>query len=417
MAVYSQFATGSFDGESIVANESYVGAIGAYQMMAESSMNEHAIFEHVLGCDFVEAQANHGYVSESTLEAVNEASGKGIFSKVIAFFKKLGEKIKGIIQNMINKISAMFIKDGKQLVKKFEETIRKKMNNDTYDNNFKYKWCKPQGDTTIVASDIEDIIFSVKLSGSGNSSYKGYDINMMLSNGFKSVLGGARDNREEFRNVDKTNKDANKRREEDLNKQIEKDRDEDNTYYKTITQDDIDDYKEDMLSALLGESTDASSFAKDLDEKLFDTEETKEGLDGADLSDIKNYLSNESKIVKNMDKAKRDVDKAIKKITDEAKRIEKEMDKASGKEGFSKVGKLAQVKASNVTKMGNVCSACNSIYFSAVGAAIKKHYAQCRAVYIKAATYNKKSAKHEAALLEAVVDVSNYEVDQMMPEF
>lgn len=48
MAVYSQFATGSFDGESIVANESYVGAIGAYQMMAESSMNEHAIFEHVL---------------------------------------------------------------------------------------------------------------------------------------------------------------------------------------------------------------------------------------------------------------------------------------------------------------------------------------------------------------------------------
>ena len=123
MAVYSQFASGSFDGEAIVANESYVGAIGAYQMMEESSMNQHAIFEHVLGCDFVEAQANFGYVSESTYEAINEASGEGIFSKVIAFFKKMIEKIKGIIQNMINKVKAVFTKDGKKLVSKFEKTI------------------------------------------------------------------------------------------------------------------------------------------------------------------------------------------------------------------------------------------------------------------------------------------------------
>ena len=89
MAVYSQFATGGFDDDAIAANESYVGAIGAYQMMEESSMNQNAIFNHVLGCDFVEAQADHGFVSESTLEAVNEASEGGIFAKVVAFFQKL----------------------------------------------------------------------------------------------------------------------------------------------------------------------------------------------------------------------------------------------------------------------------------------------------------------------------------------
>ena len=409
MAVYSQFATGGFDGEAIVANESYVGAVGAYQMMQESSMNENAIFNHILGCDFVEAQADHGFVSESTFEAVNEASAKGIFSKVIEFFRKLGEKIKGIIQNMINKISAMFTKDGKQLVKKFEETIRKKMASDTYDNNFKYSWCKPNNSSDLIPEvDVQKKIFDVPLRGTGNGSsiYANKNIDTILNSSESTAnqqLGH--------------NKRDDATREENLQKRLKKDRDKDNSNLKPITQEDIDDYKEDILTALLGENTDTSSFSKDYDEKIFDSQETVEGLDSSDLAAIKNFLSTESKLIQKFDKNKREVDKAIKTKIDKAKKFEKQMDRADGKGGFGVDGTIARSTAQSVIKMGNACSACSTAYFSAVGAAIKKHYAQCRAVYIKAATYNKKAAKHEATLLEAVVDVSNYEVDQMMPEF
>lgn len=409
MAVYSQFATGGFDGEAIVANESYVGAVGAYQMMQESSMNENAIFNHILGCDFVEAQADHGFVSESTFEAVNEASAKGIFSKVIEFFRKLGEKIKGIIQNMINKISAMFTKDGKQLVKKFEETIRKKMANDTYDNNFKYSWCKPNNSSDLIPEvDVQKKIFEVPLRGTVNKG------TMYEKQNIEGVLGKATSNAK-LERADHTGEEDE--REESLHNALKSVRDEESTNHKPIAQEDVDDYKEDILTALLGENTDTSSFSKDYDEKIFDSQETVEGLDSSDLASIKNFLSTESKYSQKFEKNKREVDKAIKKIIDDAKKIEKEMDRRDGKRGFGVDGSVARAAAQSAIKMGNACSACSTAYFSAVGAAIKKHYAQCRAVYIKAATYNKKAAKHEATLLEAVVDVSNYEVDQMMPEF
>ena len=64
MSVYSQYAIGSTGGESIGVNEDYVGALGAFQMMEETAINTHAIFEHVLGCDFAEAQCSHGFITE-----------------------------------------------------------------------------------------------------------------------------------------------------------------------------------------------------------------------------------------------------------------------------------------------------------------------------------------------------------------
>ena len=44
----------------------------------------------------------------------------------------------------------------------------------------------------------------------------------------------------------------------------------------------------------------------------------------------------------------------------------------------------------------------------------KEHIKQCRAVWIKAAAYNQKKAPYEeATLLEAMADVSDYEVEEM----
>lgn len=407
MAVYSQFATGSFDGESIVANESYVGAIGAYQMMAESSMNEHAIFEHVLGCDFVEAQANHGYVSESTLEAVNEASGEGIFSKVVAFFTKLIEKIKGIIQNMIDKISAMFTKDGKKLVNKFKKTINTKMANGTYGENFKYKWSASKNlskltDAQVLDNKVFDVTAKVPDS-SGSATQK--SIGTVLSNS---------DTYESYSN----NNGSSNGVKNDLQKGYEDAEKNDYHKFNTITNDDLKDYKDKVLTAWLGSNTTVEDFDKDVDEHYFDDEEEVEGLNNQRLDFIIESLESNSKTISNLEKSKKLTEKKIKNdFIKPAQDRQKKMNKRASAGTMNSDAQAARAAASTVISMGNALNACVSKIFAAWGAAFKKNYSQCRAVYIKAATYNKKTAKNEAALLEAVVEVSNYEVDQMMPEF
>lgn len=405
MAVYSQFAVGSYDDEAIAANESYVGAIGAYQMMEESSINQNAIFNHVLGCDFVEAQADHGFVSESTLEAVNEASESGIFGKVIAFFQKLIEKIKGIINNMIKKIQAMFTKDGKKLVNKFKKQVQQKINNGEFNDQFKYKWNKfNEAMTPEKTAKLDDKFFNVKAKVGGGD----YGIRGLLT--FASI----NDQEQDLHKDDATDQD--KQDLQDLYDDAEK---TDNHSLNQITSDALSDYKDAALSAWLGTSTTVSDFAKDVDEKFFpDGVEQEEGLSNARLSSIISFLENDSKTVSALEKSKSLTEKHIKnKWIKPAQDLNKKMNNLSSKKSFRTSGAIARAVSSNVITMGNALTACSTMIYAAWGAAFKKNYAQCRAVFIKAATYNKKSAKNEAAMLEAVVDVSNYEVDQMMPEF
>lgn len=405
MAVYSQFATGGFDDDAIAANESYVGAIGAYQMMEESSMNQNAIFNHVLGCDFVEAQADHGFVSESTLEAVNEASEGGIFAKVVAFFQKLVEKIKGIINNMIKKIEAMFTKDGKKLVNKFKKDVQQKMNNGEFTDSFKYKWSKfNESKTPDKTATLDPKFFEVRAKVSGGNC----NINDLLNNAQKK-----------FNSQDSMKSDARDTEKDELQKAYDDAEKAEDHVLNPITSDALSDYKDAALTAWLGTSTSVSDFAKDADEEFFpDGEEEEEGLTNARLTSIISFLENDSKTVSALNKSKSLTEKHIKnKWIKPAQDINKKMNNLSTKKSFRLVGAEARSISSNVITMGNALTACTTMIYAAWGAAFKKNYAQCRAVFIKAATYKKKSAKNEAALLEAVVDVSNYEVDQMMPEF
>ena len=136
------------------------------------------------------------------------------------------------------------------------------------------------------------------------------------------------------------------------------------------------------------------------------------------MTSIISFLENDSKTVSALNKSKSLTEKHIKNSwIKPAQDINKKMNNLSTKKSFVSFGAYARSYSSNVITMGNALTACTTMIYSAWGAAFKKNYAQCRAVFIKAATYKKKSAKNEAALLEAVVDVSNYEVDQMMPEF
>lgn len=405
MAVYSQFATGGFDDDAIAANESYVGAIGAYQMMEESSMNQNAIFNHVLGCDFVEAQADHGFVSESTLEAVNEASESGIFGKVVAFFQKLIEKIKGIINNMIKKIEAMFTKDGKKLVNKFKKDVQQKMNNGEFTDSFKYKWNRfNESKTPDKTATLDKEFFNVKTK---------------IGNSNMSIGGLLRHADQNFREQNTQTTDASDNEKDELQRSYDDAEHNDNHMLSPISSDALSDYKDAALSAWLGKSTSVSDFAKDVDEEFFpDGEEEEEGLTNARLTSIILFLENDSKTVTALSKSKSLTEKHIKnEWIKPAQDINKRMNNLSTKKPFRLVGARARSCSSNVITMGNALTACTTMIYSAWGAAFKKNYAQCRAVFIKAATYKKKSAKNEAALLEAVVDVSNYEVDQMMPEF
>ena len=406
MAVYSQFATGGFDDDAIASNESYVGAIGAYQMLEESSMNQNAIFNHVLGCDFVEAQADHGFVSESTLEAVNEASESGIFGKVVAFFQKLVEKIKGIINNMIKKIEAMFTKDGKKLVNKFKKDVQQKMNNGEFTDSFKYKWSKfNESKTPDKTATLDNDFFEAKAKVAGVNEI---DIKAMLWNAKEFIT-----------NQNKYTTDASDTEKNLLQKAYDDADKEENHALNQITSDALSDYKDAALSAWLGKTTSVSDFAKDVDDEFFpDGEQEEEGLTNARLTSIISFLENDSKTVSALNKSKSLTEKKIKNDwIKPAQEINKKMNNLSSKKSFRIWGAYARSVSSNVITMGNALTACSTMIYAAWGAAFKKNYAQCRAVFIKAATYKKKSAKNEAALLEAVVDVSNYEVDQMMPEF
>lgn len=422
MGVYSQFAMGTFDnGTSIVADESYIGAIGAYQMMTESEQNTQKIFEHILTCDFAEASKNYGFISESSYESINEASIAGIFSKVADFFRKLGEKIKGIINNFIKKIQAMFTKDGKKLIKKFDKDITKKLNDNVYDDNFKYTFCDLKNDRDDAfykdPADLSDRFINTKFNHSQAAFYKDKTIREMLGDSKKPT----KDTAYGYKNSQKTdNRSKEDRRTavSNMNTAIEKGPTVHIAGSEAITSDDITEYKNDILATFIGgTSTTSSDFSKDYDEYIFEDSDSFEGFTEARRNKIKTFLDNESKYTNALEKSKSKTEKGIKDIIKEAEDIQKEMNKLSATDDFSDYGIQARAIASNVIKLGNACNQCVTTYFTAYGAAIKKMYSQSRSLYIKAGTYNKKKSSNESTLMEAIEEVSNYEVDQMMPEF
>ena len=120
MGVYSHYAN-SIASATVAADESYQGAAGAYQMIEDGEINSYTIFESVIGRDFAEAGNMHGFVNESDISAINEASASGIWEAVVNFVQKIWAKIKGILESIKTKIQGTFIKDGKALIKKYEK--------------------------------------------------------------------------------------------------------------------------------------------------------------------------------------------------------------------------------------------------------------------------------------------------------
>ena len=431
MGVYSQYA--AFEGGSaVVTNESYVGAAGAYRMMEESSMNEHAIFEAVIGRDFAEAYcalSDGTVVSESTVDALNEASLGGIWEKVVAFIQKIWEKIKGILKSIKDKIQAVFIRDGKALVNKYHKQVQKKMTDGKL-SKFKFKWRKFNGNLTLENANKDDFAatcFSAKskvgknvkedmdLAESNDKDYSKYG-NTDRSN--NPNLNYADSKNTEKMEKAKGNLTGDERRRAAIKAVNNTDETEGLSGVRPYTSDEITEMKENLLGLLVPNNSgdiSVNDFAKEYEDAIFDSVEELEYKDFDSMfNDIEENLKTGKKSMSTIEREERSTDKYLKEQKRNAENIQKKYSKLAGKNEDRANAAAANRTASRAITCYNIIQECAGKYFTAVLASHKLYLKQARAAYIKAATWNQSKAFEENAIFcEAVEDVSNYEVEEM----
>lgn len=384
MSVYSQYAAGASN--DVAVDESYSGLVGIYNMIEESALNEHAIFEHVIACDFAEAYTKNGVMTESAFEAINEASASEIWGKVKEFIKRMWEKILGIIKNLTTKIQSIFIRDGKELVKKYDKQLIEKMNTSKLNKMpVKYKKLSDKSKAVDVNSaewfkaGITDVIGSSALGAAYAEDVAKARTNDLAAAGDQRKFSDISD---DVKNKDK---------------------------YKPHTADEIQELKDDALSAFLGTSTDTKSFNKDLMEESFD-EIDEEGFGNTDYTYCKQILEESKKVLAFLKKqetaAKKMYNDDIKAINE----IEKKHAKEVTNKNYSANAGFARIFASRAVQLNGARSAVLGTMFAGVTAVYKKAASEARAMWVKAASYG---GKAEATLLEAVEEVSNWEVDEM----
>lgn len=132
--------TTSLGSMNIPMAEGYDGNIGVALALIESARNDYSMFKGLLAVDAKELAINNesaGFVNESEVIALKEASVKGIVDKIKQLFTKLIAKIKSIFHTLISKLNALYMKD-KDLVKKYEKELYRKTNL----GNMEIKWRK-----------------------------------------------------------------------------------------------------------------------------------------------------------------------------------------------------------------------------------------------------------------------------------
>ena len=99
-------------GSSIPMAEGYDGTVGVAQALIESARNDYAMFRAMLDADARELSLRKsGYVAESEILALQEATGGSIWKKIADLFKKLIAKIKSIFANFLAKFRGLYMKD------------------------------------------------------------------------------------------------------------------------------------------------------------------------------------------------------------------------------------------------------------------------------------------------------------------
>lgn len=133
MSIYSSNRIGSVSTSRTIANESY-GMNDIGRIMYESECNNQKIFEAVLAADFSEICAiREGTLLESEVDSANKKSKDSLISKLKDRLMAFWAKIKAAFEDVINRIAAFIMKNGKGFVEKFRKnmsTIRNNYKND-----------------------------------------------------------------------------------------------------------------------------------------------------------------------------------------------------------------------------------------------------------------------------------------------
>ena len=378
MSTYSQYGANSFS-DNIVANESYDGIVGAYTAVEENAVNEHRIFESIIGRDFTEAYVAAGALDESALEAVNEASLGGIWEKVKAFFKKMAEKISGVIKSIKDRIVIAFTRDGKELVRKYDKQIVSKIN-DRKMTHFTYTFYSDFDSVMKGSSDIAAQIGSLvntseaktKLDSEFDAAKTSY--NAGVSNG----------------NAASTDKDA----------------------YKTLTEDELTEYKEKAYGACCKDTsvTNRKELINKLTTEVKDDADETEGLDSAGYARIKSTLTDGQKYIKSLEGAEAKVKKLYKEVIKKCEDMQREANKTKSNTDYKANAAEVNMHASNAIRLGNILTTVATDLLTAHTSQAQMIYKNARSIFTRAATYG---GKDEAAFMEAVSQVSDYEVDQI----
>lgn len=359
---------GGVSTEDIIANENYIGGVGALEMTLEGYQNDQALFEAVLGMDFQEASAFHEGVE---LEVFTESSASQFIEKIKEFIKKAWEKIKGLFQTFITKFSGVVMRDNKALVDKYKRAVSIK---DL--TKMKYKWAEPKTDLEMPSmSKIQSEVVS--------------DINNIKTKTAKEIT--------------------------EINEELND-----------------SEALDSVLSDLLGTTTDKKSFVKDFKEKMFEDEEEEEGLKSDRLMKIitvlsdKKIITNIEKSKKEIDKYFSKLLAEVNKLTNT---IAKDVLSGSKKGTYQikNAGSAAidgtynkKDVSSGISKL-NTIQKMISLYQTGINMFVgrfieenKNYIKQCRRVFVQAASFNPKAVKENAIFVEAVGEAAEFELHTLI---
>ena len=138
----------------------YTASYGSALALVESAKTDYQMFRAMLNADAVEMglKKNGGYLAESQIVSLQEATIKEIWNKIVVAFKKFGEKIKSLFTAFVTKLSGLFMNDAK-LAKKYKADLTKKSK--SIDANVSVKWITPKTDIGAAIATCQNNIDSI----------------------------------------------------------------------------------------------------------------------------------------------------------------------------------------------------------------------------------------------------------------
>ena len=403
--------------------EGYDGSIGCAKALVESARNDYAMFRAMLESDARELSLrSNGYVNESEVYALSEATVGGIWSKIKELIQKLIAKIKSIFANFLAKFKSLYASD-KKLIKDYgTKVIRKRL------DKMEIKWRKPNGGKASALDYITKKMSNVDEIVNTNLEAVAYSWDDDIDKRWKIVTKKLEE-KTGFQKIESS--DASELR--------------DNIEDAIWEDESISDYDfEDIFSSgrelvTLYESLDklnkdsqkiVNKITKKLDSELkeinkFADQAAKDAKDYDDEKGFKgksNYFDKKDNSI-NIGKNVNDMDGSLKDIDskgDNTKRsyINNMKTNPLDSHGDSYNSKSAKELMDTRSKFANqtydMCNIMNDallICCNAYISAQKDFYKQTKAVFMKAVTVNDKKLEESSIYAQAVAEAAIYEID------